>query len=137
MVARELQKRGCEVYYLYHAANLLHIADSEWTRLEEAVAKAATKQQGSNTNYVVLVVDEVHESPESALGLWHKLLRKSPGLIVIGAGIKKLSGSTSPKFHEKYPAFELLVTQGPFLCVFVCVDLFQVFVVNHLLTIWH
>jgi predicted AAA+ superfamily ATPase len=107
MIAKELQKRGCDVYWLEHAGVLDNIPESEWVRLQTAAQQPGKK--------AVLVVDEVHEHPSSPI--WHKLLRKSPNLIVVGAGIKKLSGPTSPKFRRKLPATHLLLTPGTFsLC---------------------
>jgi len=102
MLGKELQDRGCLVYFISNAGELVEHAREEYIQLSK-LGKVQT---------VVILVDEVHKAPNSPR--WTPLLRElKKDLIVIGVGIKRVGiTDPSPDFRVKHPATEMLLTQA-------------------------
>lgn len=92
LVGKELQSRGCEVYYFQSATNL---EDYPLHYFKQFAEKAAGRT-------VALLIDEVQNNPRSRH--WPDLLKENPdNLLVVGVGIPAIP-SVSALFSTAFPS---------------------------------
>ena len=99
LIGKNLQDRGCVVYYIDNSCKLDHFTKEYYYEL--------CRDAGDKT--VVLMVDEVQNNIKT--GIWTDILRenKPDNLLVLGVGIPDLV-LVSPTFTHKFPESNQLFT---------------------------